>query len=164
MKKRDAKIILVVGGRGTGKTFFLEKHLNKDNTIIIEYIKTPRWAGHRKIFFKDLINGKVNEKDLCNSTVVFEDATSYISSNMSNYLRRLIVNSKQLGSDVFLVFHSINIIPPFLWYLVNNIVMFNCAKPRETPTNSDYFAEIMRKWEKLQRAKPYSYEEIETQI
>lgn len=161
---RDAKIILIVGGRGSGKTYFLEHHLRKDDTIVVEYFKTERWKGYKKVFFSDVLSGKINIKELGNSVIVFEDATSYISSNMANYMRRLIVNSKQVGSDVILVFHSINIIPPFLWYLVNNIILFNCAKPRETATNSDYFAEIMEKWQQLQKAKPYTYKEIETKI
>lgn len=161
---REARIIIIVGGRGTGKTYFLEQHLQPSNTIVVEYMKTNRWNGYKKIFFNDLVSGKVGVKQLCNSQVVFEDATSYISSNMSNYLKRLIVNSKQLGSDVYLVFHSINIIPTFLWYMWNNIILFKCAKPRETALNTDYFEEIMKKWNVCINAKDYHFEEIESQI
>lgn len=161
---REARIILVIGGRGSGKTYLLENRLQPKDTIVVEYMKTPRWSGYQKIFFTELISGKVSEKALCNSQVVFEDATSYISSNMSNYLRRLIVNSKQMGSDVYLIFHSINVVPTFLWYLWNNIILFKCAKPRETALNADYFNEIMQKWNKCMKSKQYHYEEIISQL
>lgn len=164
MPTREAKILLVIGGRGSGKTYFLEHRCRKDDTIVIEYFKTERWKGYKKYFFNDLQSGKVSIKELGNSTIVFEDATAYISSNMANYMKRLIVNSKQVGSDVIIVFHSLNIVPPFLWYLINNIVLFNCAKPKENAQNTDYYNEIMQKWNKLQHSKPYSYEEIQTQI
>lgn len=162
--QRDAKIILIVGGRGSGKTFFLEQRLSKDNTIVVELIKTTRWAGYEKVFFDDLLTGKVTMKQLGNKNVVFEDATSYISSNMSNYLRRLITNSKQFGCDVWLVFHSVNVVPVFLWYMWNNLVLFKCAKPRETAQNADYIDEILQKWKKCQIAPPYHFEQIESQL
>ena len=161
---RDAKVFLIIGGRGSGKTFLLEKTLPKHETIVVELFKTARWSGYKKIFFSDIVNKKVNYKDLANSYVVFEDATSYISSNMTNEIKRLIVNSKQLGSDVFLVFHSINIVPPFLWYLWNYLILFKCAKPKYSAAIADNFNEIMQKWNVCNKAKPYHFEVIESQI
>lgn len=161
---REAKVFILVGGRGSGKTYLLENALPKSCTIVIEYIKTDRWPGCKKIFFSDILNKKVNYKDLANSFVVFEDATNYIASNMSNEIKRLIVNSKQLGSDVFLVFHSINIIPPFLWYLWNYLIIFKCAKPKYTAAIADNFAEIMKKWKVCNKSKPHHFEVIQSDL
>ena len=161
---RDPKIFIIIGGRGSGKTYFLEHLLNPSNTVVFELAKTDRWQGFTKYFFEDYLTGKVNIKDIANKKVVFEDATSYISSNMKNTLKTLTVYSKQVGSDVYLIFHSINIVPPFLWNLVNYIVMFKCARPRENSLNADYYGEILQKWNKLEKAKPYTYYEIVTQI
>lgn len=161
---REPKIFIIVGGRGSGKTYFLENLLKPANTIVFELAKTARWQGFTKYFFEDYLTGKVTMKDIANTKIVFEDATSYISSNMRNTLKTLTVYSKQCGCDVYLIFHSINIIPPFLWNLVNYIIMFKCAAPRETALNADYFPEIHAKWKKLQNAKQYTHYEIETQI
>ena len=161
---RDAKVFCIVGGRGTGKTYFLEQTLSRSNTVVFELVKTNRWPDYEKKFYQDFEAGRINYKEIANKKIVFEDATSYVNSNMKNSLKQLIVYSKQLGSDVFVVFHSINIIPPFMWNMMNYIELFNCVKPRETAINADYYPEIMRKWEKLQKGKRYLHYTIETQI
>lgn len=161
---REPKVFCIIGGRGSGKTYFLENLLPKDNTVIFELVKTNRWDGFRKYFFEEYEQGKVPITAIANKKIVFEDATSYVSSNMKNTLKTLIVYSKQIGSDVYIVFHSVNIIPPFLWNLVNYLILFKCAAPRQTALNADYFPEIHAKWKKLQKAKQYTHYEIETQI
>lgn len=161
---REPKVFCIVGGRGSGKTYFLEHALKPGNTFVFELVKTNRWNGYTKGFYEDYEAGKITMKDIANKKIVFEDATSYVSSNMKSTLKKLIVYSKQCGSDVYIVFHSINIIPPFLWNLVNYIILFKCAKPRQTSLNFDYYAEIMQKWNKLNKAKPYKYETITTSL
>ena len=161
---REAKVFLIIGGRGTGKTYFLEHQLRPSNTLIIELVKTERWQGFDKVFYDDFESGKVNYKHIANKKIVFEDATSYINSNMKTDLKRLIVNSKQLGCDVYIILHSLNIVPPFMFNLFNYIIMFKCAKPRQTAQNYDYYAEIMQKWTKLERGKRYKYEVIESNV
>lgn len=161
---REAKVFIIVGGRGSGKTYFLENRLPAGRSIVVELYKTERWQGYDKIFFEDLINKKVNYKQLANKAVIFEDATSYISSNMTNEMKRLIVFSKQLGSDVYIVFHSINIVPPFLWYLWNYIILFKCAKPKRTAAIVDNYSEILQKWQICERSKPFHFEIIQSNI
>ena len=162
--QREPKIFVVIGGRGTGKTYFLEHLLHPGNTLVIELVKTNRWQGYQKVFYDDFETGSLSYKDIANKKIVFEDATSYISSNMKNDLKKLIINSKQLGCDVYIVLHSLNIIPPFLYNLLNYIILFRCAKPRQNAHNYDYYAEIMTKWKKLERSKPYKFDTIESKI
>ena len=161
---RDPKVFCVVGGQGSGKTYFLEQTLSQSNTVIFELVKTNRWQGFTKYFFEDYVSGKVTYKEIANKNIVFEDATSYVGSNMTNTFKRLVVYSKQIGSNVYIVFHSVNIIPPFLWTYLNYITLFKCVAPRENSLNADYFPEIYAKWQKLMKAKPYKYETITTQI
>lgn len=161
---RDAKVIIVVGGRGCGKTYLLENTLPKSDTIVIELSKTDRWEGYRKIFFKEIAGENFDFKKIANKSIVFEDATAYLSSNLAGKIKEILIFSKQLGSDIFIVFHSINVIPPFMWYLFNNIVIFNSSKPRETATNREYFTEILNAWDKCQKSKKYHYEIIESGI
>lgn len=161
---RTPQVFIIVGGRGSGKTYFLEHTLKRSETVVIELVKTNRLDGYTKYYFQDFEQNKVNFKAIANKKIVFEDATSYVSSNMKNGLKQLIVFSKQLGSDVFLVFHSVNIIPPFLWNLWNYLILFKCAKPRETATNKEWFIEILKAWNKLEKAKKYSHELIASKI
>lgn len=161
---RQPQVFIIVGGRGSGKTFFLENSLKETNTVVFELVKTNRWSGYDKRFYEDYENGHINMKDIANKKIVFEDATAYINSNMKNGLKQLVVFSKQIGSDVFIVFHSINVIPPFMWLLFNYIVLFKCQKPRQTALNADYFPEIMQKWKELEGSKPYSYKVIQSNI
>lgn len=161
---RQPNVFIIVGGRGCGKTYFLEHSLKQDNTIVFELVKTNRWQGYKKYFYEDFENGAINMRDIANKKIVFEDATAYVNSNMKNGLKKLIVFSKQIGCDVFVVFHSVNIIPPFMWLLFNYIVLFKCPKPRQTALNADYFNEIMQKWKVLEGSKPYSYKVIGSNI
>lgn len=161
---REPKVFIIVGGRGTGKTYYLENTLKMSNTVIVELVKTNRFQGFDKVFYEDFENNMINYKAIANKKIVFEDATAYVSSSMKNTLKKLIVFSKQIGSDVFIVFHSINVIPPFLWNLFNYLIMFKCPKPRETATNKEYFQELLKTWQVLERGKKYQFKVIESFI
>lgn len=160
---REPKVFLVIGGRGSGKTTFLEQRLSKQKTVVIELYKTARWDGFKKFFFDDVVNGKVSLKSLANSAIVFEDATSCISPNMKNSLRQLIVYSKQLGSDVYVVFHSVNVVPAFLWNMWNYLVLMKkTPKPKLKSYYEDDFPAITSAWNKLNKLPDYSYLEIQS--
>lgn len=161
---REAKVIIVVGGRGCGKTYLLENTLKKNETIVIELAKTDRWQGYEKIYFREIASDNFNYKKIANKSVVFEDATAYLSSNLAGKMKEILIFSKQLGSDIFIVFHSINVIPPFMWYLFNAICLFTSSKPRETATNKEYFDKILKAWAKCKNGEKYHYEIIESGI
>lgn len=161
---RDAKVFILCGGRGSGKTYLLENTLKKGNTVVIELAKTDRWQGCEKFFFNDIAKPDFDYKKIANKNIVFEDATSYLSSNLANKMKEILIFSKQLGSDIFIVFHSINIIPPFMFYLFNYLIIFNSSQPRQTATNKEYFAKIMQAWKICQKSKKYHYEIIESGI
>lgn len=163
---REAKVVLIIGGRGCGKTFLLENTLNKNDTIVIELYKTERWDGYDKIFFNDIAKDDFDYKILANKNVVFEDATSYLASNLQNKIKQILIFSKQLGSDVFIVFHSVNVVPPFMWYLFNAIVLFRSSKPKFTKSIADFYDELLKKWQICMKAdeKKYHYEIIESHI
>lgn len=160
---RNAQVFVIVGGRGSGKTTFLERTLKKEKAVIIELVKTDRYNGFTdRYFYEDIESGFINMKKLANKQIVFEDATSYINSNMKNSLKKLIVFSKQIGSDVFVVFHSINIIPPFLWNLFNYLIIFKCPEPHQTAANKEYFKDIQKICKKLQTKRPFKPEILQS--
>lgn len=137
---RQINIYVVVGGRGSGKTTFLEKNIKK-NALIVQLFLDERYKNFEKIKYNDLT---IN-KNLCNRQIVLEDATQIISSNATNLFKQLLISCKQLGSDIFVVFHSFSAIPPFLWTIFNKIIVFDCAKYVKPNTYSaEYFSEIER--------------------
>lgn len=161
---REAKVIIVVGGRGSGKTYLLENTLKKSETVVIELAKTDRWEGYKKIYFREIASENFDYKKIANKSIVFEDATAYLSSNLGNKMKEILIFSKQLGSDIFIVFHSINVIPVFMWYLFNAICLFTSSKPRQTATNKEYFDKILEAWSKCKNGEKYHYEIIESGI
>ena len=136
--KRKPKIVLVVGGRGTGKTTYLE-NLCPDNSTVVELFITDRYAGgsYRRIMFDNL-----TLKDCINTTLIIEDATQITAANSTRQVKQIIVSSKQLGSDVFLVFHSVNYIPPFVLAMFDYMVLFNSEPAGKKPALSPYADKI----------------------
>lgn len=148
--KRNSKVILIIGGRGTGKTTYLEKLVeNKDNAVIFQLMLDNRYKGKTKLLYQDFTICR----GLCNKTIVIEDATQLIGSNPKNDIRKIVVSSKQMGSDVIFVFHSFNVVPPYLWQLFDFCVIFPCAEVKKTAGLTEYYDEIC----KIQRKKPVKY-------
>lgn len=151
---RQAQIILIVGGRGTGKTTYIENLLaaKKENSLIVEMFETDRYKGfpNRAVF------DSLKLTDCVNKRVVIEDATQYITAGGSKFLRQIVVSSKQLGSDVFIVFHSCNFIPPFLLAMFNYLILFPCEPVRKTAALMPYLPKI----EAAQKRKAPKYKPI----
>lgn len=154
--KRNGMVFIIVGGRGTGKTTFLKKNVAKhDNAVVFQLFKTDYECP--QYFFKETT--KIDER-FVNKRIIIEDATQLIASNSTKFIKELVVSSKQLGSDVYLVFHSINSIPPFLYSMFNVIILFMCVKPVKTSNNIEYYDEIVSK---IPRYK-YNYNVLQSKI
>ncbi len=139
-----------------GKTTFLKKNVAKyQNAIVMQLFKTD--YGCEQFFYKDF---EKIDKRLVNKRIIIEDATQLIASNTKNIIKELVVSSKQLGSDVFLVFHSIDSVPPFLYSLFNRIILFKSATPRGKTCYKEYEDEINKKMPK----KAFKYEIIKSNI
>ena len=159
---RDPKIFVIIGGRGSGKTYYLEHKLQPSQTVVFEDALTNRWEGYEKHYVEDFEANKIGYKQIGNKKVVFEDATAYINSNLKDTYKKMLVHSKQVGCDVYMIFHTPNKVPPFVWDMANYIIMFKCKPIRKTAHNADYYDEIVKNWKLLQKKKPYSYAVIET--
>lgn len=133
---RNGKVFIIVGGRGTGKTTFLEQTLKGvGNVVVFQLFIDERYKGHKKFLYQDF----TISKSLANKKIIIEDATQLIGSNPKNDIRKIVVSSKQIGSDVFFVFHSFNVVPPYLWQLFDYCIVFPCAAPKKTVGLSEYY-------------------------
>ena len=151
---RLPKIILIVGGRGTGKTTYVENLLssNRANALIVEMFVTDRYKEYPNRSTFD----KLKLSDCVNKRIVIEDATQYITAGGSKFLRQLIVSSKQLGSDVYIIFHSCNFVPPFLLAMFDFLLLFPCEPVRKTPALAPYLPKI----EAAQRKRAQQYKPL----
>lgn len=135
---RKAKIVLVVGGRGTGKTTYLEKLCPASSTVVELFI-TDRYEGsdYKRIMFDNL-----KLSDCINTTLIIEDATQICAANSTRFIKQIIVSSKQMGSDIYLVFHSPNFIPVFILAMFDYMVIFDCEPAGKKPALSPYADKI----------------------
>lgn len=138
MEKRKPKIVLIVGGRGTGKTTYLE-NLCPASSTVVELFITDRYEGseYRRIMFDNL-----TLRDCINTTLIIEDATQICAANSTKFVKQIIVSSKQMGSDVFLVFHSTNFIPVFVLAMFDYMVIFDCEPAGKKPALAPYADKI----------------------
>ncbi len=150
---RNSKVVIIIGGRGTGKTTYVENLMRgKNNVVVFQLFRDERYPGHAKMLYTDFTLCRA----LCNKRIIIEDATQLIAANPTNDIRRIVVSSKQMGADVFFVFHSFNVVPPYLWQLFDYCVIFPCAVAKKTAGLAEYYEEIT----KIQRKKPVKYKPL----
>lgn len=147
---RGGKVFLIIGGRGSGKTTYLEKTLPKRKTVVLQLFFDDRYKGFPRIKYEDL---KINS-DIFNKKIVIEDATQLIASNATKLIKQIIVSSKQMGSDIYLIFHSFNVVPPLFWQLFDYCIVFDASKAHFTPFLLEY-SEIITK---IQSRKTKKYD------
>lgn len=64
------------------------------------------------------------DSHLKNALLVFEDATKYVGSKLSNEMRRFLYDSKQKNLDLCLAFHSLGSVPPELVRIADTLTLF----------------------------------------
>ena len=134
---RTNKIVILAGGRGTGKTTYLENHL-PTNAAVVEFFRTARYEN----FDLRCTYDKLKLSQLVNRPVILEDATQLIIGGGTLKLRRLAVSCKQMGCDVWIVFHSVNFVPPMLWALFDYLILWRSEPPRMAAKLAPYFDKI----------------------
>lgn len=68
-----------------------------------------------------------------NTFIVFEDATKYVGSKLTEDMKLFVLDSKQKNLDLVFIFHSLAAIPPDLVRVADILVLFktNEGKPSE---------------------------------
>lgn len=59
-----------------------------------------------------------------NTLLIFEDATKYVGSRLTDDMRRFVLDSKQKNLDIVFIFHSLASIPPELVRISDILVLF----------------------------------------
>lgn len=124
MSKRLSKVYLLIGKKGTGKTFFTKQLMKKypQKVLVFDTFDHPDYRG----IVKDMPIEKLPqwksgiyrilstdpERDLpivfdniYNCLLVLEDAKRYISDNPPKYIKQLFIENKNRSVDVIIQYH-----------------------------------------------------------
>lgn len=125
-----SKAHIVVGMTDTGKSYYIKDKLrkipNKESLYIFDYQKeyNPEFIQYGLIPFEDFA---YNCTLLWNAVIIFEEASIFLGGHMSNtdkYVNDVLVSKKHRKNFVFLVFHSVAEIPPYVYRKCNFITLF----------------------------------------
>lgn len=155
MTYRLNKNLLFVGRRGSGKTtiayklavtagkkiividtddhpFYREKGF-KDITVE----DLPKWtSGNVRIITGDPQAALLALNEHCsNANIICEDAAKYIDANVGKKLKRFIIDHRKRNFDVFLMFHFLGDIPPYLAKQYDSMVLFKTGDNLEVSQN-----------------------------
>lgn len=173
MEKRNCELTLVIGMKGTGKTTFTKQNIiariKKKALIVDTYAGHPAYAEYpilpNESLDKLIPKWKSNtfliahsdpaqifptlNKSLTNCTLVLEDAKKYVTDSVGDELKRLIVDHKNKGIDVVLMFHSLSQVPKFIRMMYENIILFK-TKDTASDIKSLYpTADVLETWHRV---------------
>jgi len=135
--------IIMVGGKGTGKSTELAKlaaAYPKDRKVLIcdvngspaynayqeiqpEAIPRLR-SGIAKIYGVPTENTlEIIRKHFRDGMIIYEDCTSYIRSNPQASIRMFLADHRMMGCDLVFTFHGLSFIPPFFRFMCAYIII-----------------------------------------
>ena len=143
MTKRLNKVYLIIGKKGTGKTFFTKvlMKLHPLKVLVFDTYDHPDYRDVVKNMPVELM-GKwksgnyrilsVNpEKDLpeiadkmYNCLLILEDAKRYIEGNVPSYIKKMFIEHKNRNVDIIMQFHSLSDVSPYAVKQSSHLVMF----------------------------------------
>ncbi len=145
---RENRVILIIGGRGSGKTTLgknvMLQLLNTNPEmygLVVDTFDHPAYrSGFVQITPKMLERIKTRacyrvfgsntydimrsiEANCFNATILFEDASKYIYGTIPDETKKFILDSKQKNLDLIFMFHGFGFVPPALYRLVDGIFL-----------------------------------------
>lgn len=146
MSSRNRKVIVFCGSRGKGKSTQIEKLINRYKEKVLIYdihgesiyrkfttIEVNKISKHLKGVAK-VINADYDlvlttlYSDFKNGLIVLEDANFYLNSARNEMLWRMLVQARHRGTDIVLTFHSLARIPPYVYEMMNDLVLFKTSE------------------------------------
>ncbi len=172
---------IIVGKRGTGKSWFFLKNLlpiyrkahPKKRVLIMDTLDHPayrdiprvncamleRWRGGGvyRIFGDDeqKILDSI-EKNVHNALIVFEDASKYIDANLPDKVNRFVLDSKQKNLDLIFMFHGFSYCPPKLWRIADTVTIFKSDNPEYRKKEIVAYEDVKQSWNNVM-ADPNRY-------
>ena len=146
---RINNIILLIGRRGSGKTFYTKQQIEailksgvhsriilfdtfdhesyREYPIVdIKYV-TALTAGVCRVLtseFKFESHLAFIKNYVRNALLIFEDAGKYIIGSVGEQFRNVLLDTKQKNIDVLIQYHGVGDVPPTLYRYADYIVLF----------------------------------------
>lgn len=118
---------IVVGATDTGKSYYiktlLKKVPNKQALLIYDIEgEYENFYPYKLEEFETFVNNAVKYE---NAVIVFEEASAFLSNRGDNMaVRKILVQKKHSNNYIILTFHSVRMIPRFIYELSNYITIF----------------------------------------
>ncbi len=162
-----AKIICIIGYRGTGKTNYIKTQIlpNVKNYLIydlygeykeLKYINNIKENGRLQSDFEHL---KANITQIRNKNFVFEDSTIFLNANLGRDIKNILVSARHYNNNLFFLFHSLSRLPNFLIEQTDYFVIFKTQEKADN-LQKKYPESIIKTFKNVQNAKNKHYFEI----
>jgi hypothetical protein len=147
--ERLSELTIIVGKKGSGKTTFTKENIvnrvRKKVLIVDTFADHPAYKEYPLIptdkadmFLKNWKSGKmliahpnplelfpIFELRIRNTMLILEDAKKYLTDSTPEEIRRLIIDHKNKGIDIVLMFHTLSQVPKFIRQMYENIIIFH---------------------------------------
>lgn len=162
---------ILVGINGTGKTTFLKQILlrtvNENNRALIVTPDPTEWKGVKEVKGADIATfsgvGKIIYFKGCmeliqryysNGIFVMDDARVYIHAQSDDFMTWLQIRRRQVGIDIFAMFHGLTQVPPVFFTFATNLILFytkDNIKRRAEYVDENDFNEIQEAKQRIAR-------------
>jgi len=178
---RDAKFILVIGARGTGKTTVCKKialqTIKKNRPVLLVVIDRISWGDipiieHSENAIKNhttglkclIYEGKETLKLLnlfFNGLLILDDCRTYISNNLPEALHMTLIRLRHHGVDTIAVAHGISDVPVKFFIFHTEIFLFqtsdNLYKDKNRVINHEILIRHQTEVNEIAKTKKYYY-------
>ncbi len=183
MNERRAKLAIILGTNGTGKTTLLRNIVQAANqrTLIItaqdaEWLDLPdnplltpddfAFSGiQRHIFDPNKKHGTLSRIHLFRKgIVVFDDCRLYLRSNTDDAIRALLIARRQREVDIFAVGHGFTEVPPVFFTFASDLFLFRTTdeirRRKDCLQNYDQMLALQKEINKQALSKPHTYQHV----
>jgi GTPase SAR1 family protein len=129
--------IIIIGGRGQGKTTFIKKMIQgKPNYIFDvqnEYSEGFNPCGHtdRNLFLHEA-------SQFIQTQIVIEEATGFFKGHTNKILDQMMLSVRHTNNNIYFVFHNIQAVPPAIVNMCNYVVLFKTADMQPNVIKNKY--------------------------
>lgn len=143
---------LVIGMTGEGKTSLVRRMVEDTNVFVFDV--NDEWhdcsfdtRAKRARFIGDYEEYLILCMNRRNTNCIFEDATGFVSSNITKVFNKVMVKKRHNKNNYFFFFHSIADVPPAIARKMNYLILFKTGD--EERVVSKKYERMYPAWKKV---------------